>query len=317
MSRSGVDKQLERLLVLVPWVMAHDQGPTVEEVCSRFDITESELASNLELLFMCGLYPFTPDTLIEADIVDGRVWIRSADSFTRPPFFRPEEALALVAAASAALALPGNEDNPALKSALAKLTGVLGIGDDDIVAVSLSSAQPELLATLRKAIENRNPIELDYYSHGRDAWSHRRLHPLHVFNRAGQWYLQAVSVNTDDIRSFRLDRMRDAKTVAESFEPPAHIPPASTFEARPDDPEVVLDLDAEARWVSEQYPVLEASPLENGGLRVRIAVSERLWAERLLLRLGNHAKVVAGDLDPKESALRILRRYEDETRSSS
>ena len=315
MTRTSVDKQLERLLVLVPWVMAHDQGPTVEEVCDRFDISETELAANLELLFMCGLYPFTPDTLIEADIVDGRVWIRSADSFTRPPFFRPEEALALIAAASAALALPGNEENAALKSALAKLSGVLGIGDDEAVAVSLSTTQPELLDTLRIAIERRNPIELDYYSHGRDTWTHRRLHPLHVFNRSGQWYLQAVSA--DDIRSFRLDRMRDVTTIAETFEPPAHIPPASTYEPRPGDPELVLDLDPQARWVSEQYPILETEPIANGGLRVKIAVSERLWAERLLLRLGNHARVVSGEIDPYVSARRILRRYSDVTRSET
>ena len=66
MTRVAAEKRLERLLVLVPWVMQTD-GPKVEDVCARFDMTEDELASDLELLFLCGLYPFTPDTLIEAD----------------------------------------------------------------------------------------------------------------------------------------------------------------------------------------------------------------------------------------------------------
>ncbi len=310
MPKTSVDKQLERLLVMVPWVMAQDPGPTVEEVCARFDMTEVDLGNNLRLLFMCGLYPFTPDTLIEADIVDGRVWIRSADNFERPPTLRPEEALALVVAASAVLGFEGNEENVALKSALTKLIGTLGIENDETVDVEISSANKDLVVTIREAIESKTVLELDYYSHGRDVWSRRRIHPLHVFNRTGQWYTQAIAAEKGDVRNFRVDRMSNVSTLPENFTPPAHIPPASTYEPRPDDEVLILDLDKEARWVAQQYPMTLVQQLEGEGLRVQLAVSERLWAERLLLRLGNHARVVSGDIDPKASALRILRRYE-------
>jgi len=70
--RVSADDRLRRLLALVPWVAAHD-GPTVEEVCARFGCTEQDLVEDLELLFVCGLYPYTPDVLIETDIADGRV----------------------------------------------------------------------------------------------------------------------------------------------------------------------------------------------------------------------------------------------------
>jgi len=75
--RVGADEKLQRLLALVPWVAAHD-GPSLAEVCARFACTETELVEDLRLLFLCGLHPYTPDTLIDVDVADGRVWIRYA-----------------------------------------------------------------------------------------------------------------------------------------------------------------------------------------------------------------------------------------------
>ena len=90
MARPATDDRLRRLLALVPWVAAQE-GPTIDEVCARFGCTEQELAEDLERLFMCGLYPFTPDTMIEVDMDDGRVWIRYADVFSRPLRLTPAE----------------------------------------------------------------------------------------------------------------------------------------------------------------------------------------------------------------------------------
>ena len=90
MPRVSADDRLRRLLALVPWVAAHD-GPTVDEVCTRFGCTEQELVEDLDLLFLCGLYPYTPDVLIETDIADGRVWIRYAEYFSRPLRLTPDE----------------------------------------------------------------------------------------------------------------------------------------------------------------------------------------------------------------------------------
>ena len=67
MTRPSSAQRLARLLAVVPWVVAHD-GPTVSEVCERFRISERELIADLNLLFMCGVYPYTPDALIEVDL---------------------------------------------------------------------------------------------------------------------------------------------------------------------------------------------------------------------------------------------------------
>ncbi len=79
-------------------------------------------------------------------------------------------------------------------------------------------------------------------------------------------------------------------------------------------PRVTLELAPAARWVSETYPVDEVTELDGGRQRVRLAVTARPWLERLLVRLGPDARVVAADdaglVDAgRGAARRILARY--------
>jgi proteasome accessory factor C len=305
----NTDERLRRLLALVPWVAAQD-GPRVDEVCERFGCSEQELVEDLERLFLCGLYPFTPDTLIEVDIADGRVWIRYADVFARPLRLTPAEGLAVVAAGAAVLASPMASASEPLARGLAKLAAVLGIDVDEMVEVELGEAPPELLADLRRAADSHHQVEIEYYSYGRDEWTQRVIDPHRVFGSAGQWYVAAYCHRVNDDRLFRLDRMRSAKVLEETFEPRPDPPSAAVFSPRPDDPVVVLELTPSARWVLESYPYVSVKEMSKGRARVRLRVSERGWLERLLLRLGPDARVVTGDGDvAAEAAARLLHRY--------
>ncbi|MEY2450260.1 MAG: proteasome accessory factor, partial [Acidimicrobiaceae bacterium] len=107
----------------------------------------------------------------------------------------------------------------------------------------------------------------------------------------------------------------DIEVLGETFEPPEEQRTLGLFEARADDPRVVLELDPEAAWVVEVYPVEAVEAAEDGRLRVTLAVSARPWLERLLLRLGPRARVVEVTGDRKlaecahEAAQRVLARY--------
>lgn len=294
---------------MVPWVSAAE-GPSVEDVCKRFDMTEKELAKDLELLFMCGLYPFTPDTLMEADIVDGRVWIRFSEAFVRPPTFNRREAVSLMAAAAAVADLPQNEDNQVLRSALGKLTLALGLGDEGVVDVELSAAPRETLETIQNAARDHLVVDVDYYSYGRDVWTRRSIEPYRIFNQEGQWYTQGKAVEADELRTFRIDRMRDPKVTSTGFDIPSDLPEPSTYTPRPEDPVVVLRLSPRGRWVTEQYPTDSIDQLGDGSMQVALRISEPAWLERLLLRLGPDAIVVSGDVDTSSLVDRMISRYE-------
>jgi proteasome accessory factor C len=307
--RTAAHERLGRLLAIVPWVAAHD-GPSVAEVCRRFGVTERELLADLELLFLCGVYPFTPDVLIEVDVADGRVWIRFADYFRRPLRLTPPEGLALMGAGATLLGVPGADPDGALARALAKLQTVLGVGAAVAVEVELAPVTPGVLTVVQDATAARRQLELDYYSFGRDDRSTRTVEPWRVFNAQGQWYLAGWCRQAGGERLFRVDRITRATVLDETFEPPQRQPEQATFHRNQDDPLVVLDLAPGARWVAEQYPNEGVDEQPDGRLRVRLRVSERAWLERLLLRAGPDAAIVEGDHRAGPAAAqRVLARY--------
>ena len=312
MARSGADARLRRLLALVPWVVAAD-GPTLEEVCARFGVGADELVADLDLVFLCGVHPFTPDSLIDVVVADGRVWIRYADYLERPLRLTPEEGLGLLAAGTAALAVPGADPHGPLASGLAKLAAVLGVEPGDAVGVELGPAPAGVVETLREAVAASRQIEIDYYAYGRDERSRRVVDPHAVFAAEGQWYLRAYCHLAESDRRFRVDRIRGLEVLDRAIERAAKggAEASRVFEPRPGDPRVVLDLEPRARWVTEQYPLEAIEELGGGRCRVTLAVSEQAWLERLLLRLGPAAITARGaEGVAAAAAARVLARYQ-------
>lgn len=309
MSRPAAQDRLARLLAVVPWVAVRD-GPTLAEVGRRFGVTEQDLLDDLDLLFLCGVYPFTPDALIEVDVADGRVWIRFADYFHRPLRLTSPEGLALLGAGSALLAVPGADPDGALATALDKLAAVLGVDADDSVAVELGPATPEVLSVVQQATALHRGLELDYYSFGRDSRGIRVVDPWQVYNAQGQWYLSAFSHDAGAERLFRVDRISHAVMLDTPFSPPLSLPDRRTFHPESGGQAIVLELAAPARWIAKQYPNLGVAEQPDGRLRVTLPISERAWLERLLLRAGAAATVVTGDpgVGPAAAA-RVLARY--------
>jgi proteasome accessory factor C len=302
---------LRRVLALVPWIADHP-GTPLTEISARFGVSVSELERDLGLLLMCGLPPYTPDRLIDVEIVDGRVWIRFAEYFARPLRLTPDEGLALLTAGRALLAVPGSDGQGALATALEKLADVLGAGEGLAVEVD----DPPSLDALRRAAAAREQLEIDYYSFGRDALTRRRIDLYSVFHAFGHWYAAAYCYLASDERLFRVDRIQATRPTGEHYDPPGADSPEqfgeSVYRPRPDDPRVTLELAPGASWVVESYPTEAAQARPDGSWKVVLAVSERAWLERLLLRLGPLARVV----EPPEladvgaqAASRLLARY--------
>ncbi len=310
MPKLSADDRLQRLLALIPWVASRD-GPRVDDVCARFGCTQGELVDDLQLLFLCGLHPYTPDVLIDVDIADGRVWIRYADYFSRPLRLTPAEGLALLAAGRTVLASSGGDDGGPLTRGLEKLAAAMGVDAGEAVEIELGLVPEDLLNTLRAATATHRQVEIDYYSFGRDERARRVIDPYAVFSAGGQWYVSGWCHRVDDERLFRVDRISAATPLDSAFDPPAAPPELEPYRPGPADPRVTLELHASARWVAEQYPVEKVEEIEGGRLRVTLAASQPAWLERLLLRLGRRALVVGGDGSVAcEAARRLLLRYQ-------
>lgn len=322
MAPPGSLPRLQRLLVMVPWVVSHP-GSTVSEVCERFGITPAQLAADLELLYMCGLPPFTPADLIEAYIEGDRVVIKMADFFARPLRLTRWEAVALLVTGRAIAEVAGAPEADALRRALAKLERAVAPAEVAATAELAARLQvdlepSELLAPLREAISRRRRLRITYYTYGRDAVTERELDPWVVFHAAGAWYVAGHDHASGEERIFRVDRIRSAAATGGTFEAPPGFD-AARYARRPlftpseTDREVVLDLGPGAAWVREVTPHEAAEPLEDGWIRVTLRTPHFAWLERLILRLGDDVRVVAPPElaeGVRSTAGRALARYE-------
>lgn len=297
---------------MVPWIAGHD-GPLVSEVCERFDLTPEELAADLEVVWLVGLPPYTPDALIDVVQEGERVWIHYADVFASPQRLTPEQAVALLTAGASVLALPGADEAGALARGVAKLAGVLGVDAEQVLEVDLGGAGAEVLDVLRTAVRNRRRVHLDYYSFGRDARTHRDVDPYRVHADDGSLYLLGHCHLAEARRRFRVDRIATATLLDETFDPPELDAAGRLFEPDDDDPRVVLRLASAARWVAEVYPVESVEEQADGTLLVTLAVAAEAWLERLLISIGPDGEMTEAPTEMRgagaRAAARILARY--------
>jgi proteasome accessory factor C len=314
--RAVAGPEIQRILALVPWIVAHPGAPKAE-IAQRFGISVAQLDEDLALVLMIGVPPYSPGDYLDVDEdVAGGVTIRLADYFRRPLRLTPAEGLALLAAGRALLAVPGSDPQGPLATALAKLERAL-----ELPGLVVDVGEPDQLGVVREATARHERLEVDYWSAGRDDLTTRRIDPEVVFFATGEWYVGAYCHHARDERMFRVDRIRAVRPTGETFEPGATgFETGDVFRPRPSDPRVTLHLAPEAAWVAEAYPAEAVTERADGSLEVVLAVSEPSWLEQLLLRLGPEARVVAPtalrDVGPG-AAQRILRLYGDTGRSGS
>ncbi len=303
---AGAAGHLRRLLALVPYVLAHPEA-TVDDICSRFEMTREQLIGDLELLFVSGVPPYGPGDLIEAWVDEDRVHIGLADYFARAPRLTWREAAGLYLAGRALAALPDVDAGGALTRALTKLEAVLPVDQlnrvhelSGRVSVELEGDRLETgrLPVLVRAADTRRRVVLEYYTGSRGELTRRKVDPWIVFPALGHWYMAGYCHRAVAERLFRLDRVVSVEPTDEPFERPPDFDPSAYGDplGRGSFDEGVvyeLELAPEAAWAADYYPNLGVEPRPAGRLRVRLASRELDFVVRLVLRLAPDAEPVA------------------------
>lgn len=144
---------------------------------------------------------------------------------------------------------------------------------------------------LAEAIRRRRRIRVTYRSFSGDE-TRRELSPHGLVVHSGRWYLAAYDHLRNDLRTFRVDRMRRTRAVAEpalappdGFDAVAHVSTSLARVPWPWEVEVVLDLavDEAARRVPATLAELVDA---DGGTLLRIRVSSLDWMATVLAGLG-------------------------------
>jgi predicted DNA-binding transcriptional regulator YafY len=270
----------------------------VEDVCDRLQITDAELREDVNVLnvvnFGGGSY------VLYAEVGDDG-WVEIdpepySDNFARPARLLPVEAKALVAA----IDLIGEHlPEGALDTAREKIVAALG-SDPTEQGLQIAAApgdDPSIARVVNAAIARRRLLRLEYYKANEDEFSQRTVEPYALINGREGWYVASFDLAKDDLRHFRLDRVKSAEVLDETFEPRPEIDAAADVEGWPRTGEVPASRTARvwvsperARWAREDLAV--AAELADGAVIVELPFAGTDWLVRRVLAEAGDAAVL-------------------------
>ncbi|QAY62661.1 WYL domain-containing protein [Xylanimonas allomyrinae] len=308
------DDRLVRLLGLVAYLDGHGPVP-VPQLAERFGVSEKQIHDDVDQLWVTGTPGYWPDDLIDfdADAVErGVVHLTNARGLTRPLRLGTREAVALVAALRALLESPpvrADVQRTALvRSALAKLSAATGEAASAVDVRLARDGDPRVLAAVTDALAGRRRLRIRYVTAG-DVVGERDVDPARLLTQDGAGYLLAWCHRAQGRRTFRLDRVLEARVldvpvdavrvaeVDQDVDVARSVAGAGDGEA----PLVTVTFASPARWLAEELPSESVTELAGGAFSLRLRVSNPAWLHGLLLAVAPLVLAV----DPPEVAARV------------
>lgn len=281
------------------------------EVCERLQISDAELREDVNVLNVVNFGGGSYVLYAEVD-EDGTIEVDPepySDNFARPARLLPVEAKALVAA----IDLIGEHlPEGALTSARTKIVEALG-GADPMAQLHVASAtadDSDIARVVSEAIVGRRLLRLEYYKPNEDEFTERTIEPYALINGREGWYVASYDPDRDDVRHFRLDRIKQAEVTETAFEPRPEVDPAADVEGWPRTGEVPASRTARvwvsperARWEREQRTVTEE--LVDGSIIVEVPFKGEDWLVREVLKEAGDAAVLEPE-DAREAVRRAV-----------
>ncbi len=266
--------------------------PTAE-IRSELNLTPREFEDDLSLLnlinFGGGCYALFAQVVGDEVVVQKETY---GEQFARPARLSPLEAKALLWALEfIGDRLPVGDGDDALATARAKIE--TAIGEDHLPPLELGRAQApksSVATAITNAIRNDRLVTIDYWTESRGEITSRIIEPHLLVNMRDAWYVVAWCRQADEQRTFRLDRIRAAKTSRGKFTRRddmtvgAYLPwgdrPA-TWGTHAQSASVWCDTSI-ARWLEEQHRSLERH--SDGSVLVEIPYASTEWLVKELVK---------------------------------
>lgn len=281
--------KLTFLLSLVPYLMDRDRV-SVSEAAAHFNVSEQQIREAVRLIAVSGI-PGDTATYQHGDLFDiawddfdenDQIVLTNMVAIDESPRLSGREAAALLAGLQYLSALPENADRTAIAALMTKLARG---ASSALSAVAIEASDTDAtLKLVRDAVASGHQIEFDYLNSS-EKQERRRVDPLRVESVDADWYLRAWCHMRDGLRTFRLDRIRDAKITAEAitFHPDDVVLPESLFEGSPDNILVELTIAPAALPLVVDY-LIDATAVTqpNGYVTATIPISNLNVIKRLV-----------------------------------
>ena len=171
-----------------------------------------------------------------------------------------------------------------------------------ILRMSGRRMSSEQFQTVAGALLQRKRLAIRYHGRGNDIETRREISPQRLTHYRDNWYLDARCHQRNALRSFAVDRLREAKALGKRAkdiaekELDAHFASGyGIFAGKPNYTAVLHFTPQRARWVAEEqwHPQQQGRILENGGYELRIPYSDPRELVMDALKHGAEVEVIS------------------------
>jgi proteasome accessory factor C len=242
------------------------------ELVERFHIPDDQLEEHLSLLnlvnFGGGCYTVYAELQGDTVRVDKELF---GDTFRSAPRLTPLEARAIRLALEFVGPMVAADAHTPLARVRRKLEETFGEFElTQTPEPHADGIEEDLVSKLTTGIRGRRVVEIEYQKEADEAPSRRLVEPYSLERQLPNWYVHTWDRTSDDVRSFRLDRMRSATLTREKFEPRPGFEPNRLRDART---ARILYSPEVGRWALERG----AQPRKDGSAVADVPVGSEEW----------------------------------------
>ena len=272
------------------YLQRNDNQVSVEQACEHFDISKSQLRKLISTLFTLENLKTTDfyfDFDLDAFDKEGILRLNRQALINQPPKLSNQQVSALAMGLEYLASFEDLQDDPELM----KLMQIFGASPKK---QARESEKGELLSVLREAITNQKQIACEYINTKGDR-GERTLEPLRIDLVNGRYYLRAYCPKNLEVRSFRLDRMKNPVISGVELTKEAKKALLSEEINAPTEEEKIAEVsvDLQAKDFFRSFSSRQAPQLVHGRLVGKIHTGDYSSLARHVIARGGRVRVTA------------------------
>ena len=280
-----------RTMDLIPYIL-ENPGVPIAKLAKQFSVSEKQIESDLQLVFMCGLPGYTPYELIDLIFEDGVVSIIDPQVLDKPRRFTKSE-LVVITLGLQLLSELSASDSSRLSKIQQLSNKIIKLGGSKSVVFAPSRSKSPFVEVISKAIKNKKSVTMQYQSLVKDEISQRSIFPHNLYFMNGNLYLSALDITAKSDRVFKVELIKACESGNESI---GEIINEESLTS-----EVILDVQkTHKNFIERNSSIITAIDDQTNSFRVHLKLSNLEWLKRSILSNSPGIKVISPSLLAQE-----------------
>ena len=298
--------QINRLLDII-YTLLNEKTVTAQKLADRFEVSRRTIYRDIDILSLSGIPVYTEKGK------GGGISLLPGFVLDKSLLNEQEQSEILSALHGLSAIKPVKAEQILNKLSVVFNRDIVNWVDVDFSDWSCSGS--DIFYGLKEAILNKNVVEFDYYSTSAKKMR-RRMEPLQLWFKSKSWYVKGFCLLRQDVRLFKLTRMKNLTVTNESFRErklTEKSPTAKEHPKRRTAVTVKLKILPEMAYrVYDEFDENQVIAQDDGNFMITTTWPEDDWVYGTILSFGEWAEVLEPEYMRqliKEKAKKIYESY--------